>query len=138
MKLGTTLVIFLGTDLDCSHSMACSTCCIPLIFSNLSMHSMFYVLVPQVQDVYRLLVDSSPVLRRAAAGLVAGLLEELGQRAIGQVALLPEDSLRADATRTTTGRGVTEFMENQIMIITVTIPSHEQLDAATGSAPSMT
>ena len=43
------------------------------------------VLVLQVQDVYRLLVDSSPVLRRAAAGLVAGLLEELGQRAVVQV-----------------------------------------------------
>lgn len=40
----------------------------------------------QVQDVYRLLVDSSPALRRAAAGLVAGLLEELGQRAGVQVA----------------------------------------------------
>lgn len=48
--------------------------------------------MPQVQDVYRLLVDSSPVLRRAAAGMVAGLLEELGQRAVAQVGPLVTDS----------------------------------------------
>ena len=55
--------------------------------------------MPQVQDAYRLLVDSSPVLRRAAAGLVAGLLEELGQRAIAQVVPLQDDLLRADVTK---------------------------------------
>lgn len=33
-----------------------------------------------VRDVYRLLVDDSPAIRRAAAELVAGSLEEQGRR----------------------------------------------------------
>jgi hypothetical protein len=43
----------------------------------------------QVKDTYRLLVDSSPALRHAAAGLVSGLLEELGARAHDQVTAWP-------------------------------------------------
>ena len=43
----------------------------------------------QVKDTYRLLVDSSPALRQAAAGLVSGLLEELGARVHDQVRARP-------------------------------------------------
>ena len=43
------------------------------------------MLPAQVREVYRLLVDSSASIRHAAAELVAGMLQEQGQRFIAQV-----------------------------------------------------
>lgn len=39
----------------------------------------------QVRDVYKLLLDDSYALRHAAAELVADMLEESGQKHLGQV-----------------------------------------------------
>ena len=41
----------------------------------------------QVRDVYKLLLDDSYALRHAAAELVADMLEESGQKHLGQVRL---------------------------------------------------
>lgn len=50
----------------------------------------------QVRDVYKLLLDDSYAIRHAAAELVADMLEESGQRHLGQVysepsALIPKN-----------------------------------------------
>lgn len=42
----------------------------------------------QVRDVYKLLLDDSYAIRHAAAELVADMLEESGQRHLGQARLL--------------------------------------------------
>lgn len=41
----------------------------------------------QVRDVYKLLLDDSYAIRHAAAELVADMLEESGERHLGQVKL---------------------------------------------------
>lgn len=54
--------------------------------------------VAQVREVYRLLVDSSAPIRHAAAELVAGMLEEQGQRFIAQVSPPLGDFHRSSGT----------------------------------------
>ena len=56
----------------------------------------------QVREIYRLLVDSSAPIRHAAAELVAGMLEEQGQRFIAQACVQSIQDHHAHAKHCTT------------------------------------
>ncbi len=56
----------------------------------------------QVREIYRLLVDSSAPIRHAAAELVAGMLEEQGQRFIAQACVQSFQDHHAHAKHCTT------------------------------------
>lgn len=70
-----------------------------------------------MREIYRLLVDSSAPIRHAAAELVAGMLEEQGQRFIAQVRIRPLGRCHSVPPG--------QHQKHNVMVAHVTIPPYD-------------